>query len=179
MCVTGCAGSSTASLAWKRREVPFWESHPGSPAFRSCKPSWLSVDVDAELLQQGDWIEGCYEAHESRETHQGNPGLPFTWQQFSYFVIIWLGTCLIWFISLFCTKPTRYLHLWNLRKFPLCILPATKCLWHLLVTSGKAVRATAAAVVRRDCHETAVFRKAFALSGQTALQLSGIHAVLC
>lgn len=97
VCATGC----TASLAWKRREVPFWESHPGSSAFPSCKPSWLSVNVDAELLQQGDWIQVCYEAHESTETHQGNPGLPFTWQQFSYFVIIWLGTCLIWLIFFF------------------------------------------------------------------------------
>lgn len=41
------------------------------------------------------------------------------------------------------------------------------------MTSGKAVRATAAAVGRRDCHETAVFRKAFAPSGQTALTAFG------
>lgn len=101
MYVIGCAGSSTASLAWKRWEVPFWESQPRPSAFLSRKPSWLSVNADAELLQQGDWIQGCCEAHESTETHQGNPRLPFLWQQLSYFVIIWMGTCLIWLIFFF------------------------------------------------------------------------------
>lgn len=47
------------------------------------------------------------------------------------------------------------------------------------VTSGKAVCTPAAAVVPGDCHETAMFQKPCALSGQAALQLSGILAVLC
>lgn len=86
---------------------------------------------------------------------------------------------LVNFLFLFCTKPTLCLPLRNLRKFPLCILPTTKCLWHLPVTSGEAVCTTAAAVVPGDCHETAMFQKPCALSGQAALQLSGIYAVLC